>query len=67
MRYVNLHQNIIKILEIHYSYNKQLDNDENEKYIAKIENVLKFWRSWNLSLEDRITVFIKTIFSIADH
>ena len=45
MRYVNLHQNIIKILEIHYSYNKQLDNDENEKYIAKIENVLKFWRS----------------------
>ena len=42
MRYVNLHKDIIKILGIHYSYNKQLENDENfKRYIAKIENVLK--------------------------
>ena len=29
MRYVSLHENTIKILRIHYSYNKQLENDEN--------------------------------------
>ena len=46
------------ILGIHYSYNKQLENDENfKKYIAKIENVLKLWRARNLSLEGKITVF----------
>ena len=42
MRCVNLYEDTIKILGIHYSYNKQLPNDENfKKYIAKIENVLK--------------------------
>ena len=55
---VNLHEDTIKILGIHYSYNKQLENDENfKKYIAKIENVLKLWRARNLSLEGKITVF----------
>ena len=42
IRYVNLHEDTIKILGIHCSYNKQLKNDENFKeYIAKIQNVLK--------------------------
>ena len=37
MRCVNLHEDTIKILGIHYSYNKQLENDDNFKtYIAKI-------------------------------
>ena len=46
------------ILGIHYSYNKQLENDENfKKYIAKIDNVLKLWRARNLSLEGKIKVF----------
>ena len=31
MRCVNLHEDTIKILGIHYSYNKQLENDENFK------------------------------------
>ena len=58
MRCVNLHEDTIKILRIHYSYNKQLENDENfKKYIAKIENVLKLWRPRNLLLEGKITVF----------
>ena len=40
MKCVNLHEDTTKILGIHYSYNKQLENDENfKKYIAKIENV----------------------------
>ena len=55
---VNLCEDAIKILGIHYSYNKQLENDENfKKYIAKIENVLKLWRARNLSIEGKITVF----------
>ena len=42
MRCVNLHEDTNKILGIHYSYNKQLENDENfKKYTTKIENVLK--------------------------
>ena len=51
---VNLHENTIKKFGIHYSYNKQLENDQNFiKYIAKIENMLKLWNS----LEGKTTVF----------
>ena len=58
MRCVNLHEDAFKILGIHYSYNKQLKNDDNfKKYIAKIENVLKLLRARNLSLEGIITIF----------
>ena len=58
IRSVNLHEDPIKIPGIHCSYNNQLKNDENFKgYIAKIENVLKLWRTRNLSLEGKITVF----------
>ena len=68
MRCVNLHENTIKILGIHYSYNKQLENDENfKKYIAKIENVLKLWRARNLSLEGKITVFKSLALSKITH
>ena len=68
MRCVNLHEDTIKILGIHYSYNKQLENDENfKKYIAKIENVLKLWRARNLSLEGKITVFKSLALSKITH
>ena len=40
IRCVNLHEDTIEILGIHYSYNKQLVSDKYfKKYIAKIENV----------------------------
>ena len=68
MRCVNVHEDTIKILGIHYSYNKQLENDENfKKYIAKIENVLKLWRARNLSLEGKITVFKSLTLSKITH
>ena len=68
MRCVNLHGYTIKILEIHYSYNKQPENDENfKKYIAKIENMLKLWRTRNLSLEGKITVFKSLALSKITH
>ena len=42
MECVNLKSNTIKILEIHFSYNRSLENDENyRRYIIKIEK-LKF-------------------------
>ena len=53
-----MHKDTIKIIEIHYSYNKQLENDDNfKKHIAKTENVLKHWRVRNLSLEEKFSVF----------
>ena len=68
MRCVNLHEDTIKILGIHYSYNKHLENDENFKqYIAKIENVLKLWRVRSLSLEGKITVFKSLALSKITH
>ena len=68
MRCVHLHEDTIKILRIYYSYNKQLENDENfKKCIAKIENVLKLWRAGNLSLEGKIAVFRSLTLSKITH
>ena len=68
MKYVNLHENTTETLEIHYSYNKHLENDENfKKYTAKIENVLKLWRARSLSLEGKIVVFKSLALSKITH
>ena len=67
MRCVNLSEDTIKILGIHYSYNKQLENDSFKKYVAKIENLLKLWRARNLSLERKITVFKSLALSKITH
>ena len=67
-RCINLHEDTIKILGIFYSYNKQLENDENfKKHIAKIENVLKLWRARNLSLEWEIAIFKSLALSKITH
>ena len=48
----------MKILGIHFSYNKKIENEENFiKLIKKIENVLKIWRIRNLTVQDKITIF----------
>ena len=68
MRCVNLHEDTIKIFGIHYSYDKQLENDENFKeYIAEIDNVLKLWRAMNLLLEGKITIFKSSALSTITH
>ena len=68
MRCVNLHEDTVKILGIHYSYNKQLENDENfKKYIAEMENVLKLRRARSLSLEGKIAVFKSLALSKITH
>ena len=58
MECINLNDCTIKILGIHYSYNKKLENENNfKKYITKIEKVLKYWRMRQLSIEGKITIF----------
>ena len=58
MECVNLKNNTIQILGIHFSYNRSLGNDENyRRYIIKIEKLLKLWRMRQLTIEGKILVF----------
>ena len=58
MKRVNLNNETVKILGVHFSYNKNLEQDKNFcEHIVKIENILKSWRMRQLTLEGRITVF----------
>ena len=58
MKCVNLNNETVKILGVHFSYNKNLEQDKNfSDHIIKIENILKLWRMRQLTLEGRITVF----------
>ena len=48
----------IKVLAIHFSYNKELETEENFiRHVWKIENVVKLPRMRNLNLEGKITIF----------
>ena len=58
MKNVNLTEETIKILRVHLSYNKKLQDDRNFcDSIKNIVNVLKLWRMRHLTLEGKITVF----------
>ena len=47
----------VKILVIHFSCNKKTENEENViKLIQKIENVLKIWRTRNLTVQGKIMI-----------
>ena len=52
MECVNLKNNAIKILGIHFSYNRSLEN-----IIIKIEKLLKLWRMRQLAIEGKISIF----------
>ena len=55
---IDLKKNTAKILGVHYSYIKKLENEKNFKnHIQKIETIFKNWRMRNLTLEGKITVF----------
>ena len=50
--------NSVKILGIHFSCNKEIENEENFiKLIRKTDNVLKIWRTRNLTVQGKITIF----------
>ena len=58
MECIDLTKNSMKILGIHFSYNKKIEDEENFiKRIKKIENVLKIWRIRNLAVQGKITIF----------
>ena len=58
MECIDLIFNAIKILGVYYSFDKNLENQENFiNLILKIEKLLRFWRMRNLSITGKITVF----------
>ena len=58
MKCVNLNNETLEILGVHFSYNKNLEQDKKfSEHILKIESILKLWRMRQLTLEGRITVF----------
>ena len=55
MECTDLTKKSVKILGIHFSYNKKIENEENFiKLIKKIENVLKIWRLRNLTVKAKL-------------
>ena len=58
MKKINLKKNTVKIIGVHYSYNKKFENKKNFKnQIQKTKIVLKIWRMRNLILEGKISIF----------
>ena len=58
MKCVDLRLSTVKILGLHFSHNKKIENDENFlKQITSIEEVLKLWCMRNLILEGKVTAF----------
>ena len=58
MNDIDLIKETIKILGIHFSYNSQVQNEQNYlNTVLKIEKVLKLWPMRNLSLAGKITAF----------
>ena len=68
MECTDLTKKSVKILAIHFSYNKKIENEDNFfKLIKKIENVLKIWRIRNLTVQGKITIFKTLAVSKAIH
>ena len=57
MNCIDLTTETLKILGIHFSYNSQVQNEQNYfNTVKSIEKVLKLWRMRNLSLAGKITI-----------
>ena len=58
MECIYLTNNSVKILGIHISFNKKIEDEENFiKRFKKIDIVLKIWRIRNLTVQGKITIF----------
>ena len=58
MKCLNLTKETVKIIGVHFSYNKKLDHEMNfQSHIVKIESVLRVWRMRNLTIEGKVLVF----------
>ena len=60
METINLPSDLIQILGIHFSYNKQIPNKENfvKKILLRLKTFLKIWRMRNFTVKCKITVTI---------
>ena len=68
MECIDLTNNSLKILGIHFSDNKKTEYEENFiKLIRKIENVLKMWRIRNLTIQGKISIFKTLAISKVTH
>ena len=68
MQCIDLTKNSVKILGIHFSYNKKIEDQGNFiKLIKTIENVLKIWRIRNLTVQNKITIFKTSAISKVIH
>ena len=57
-KYINLRNEVIKILGTYFWYNKMITEESNFlKVVSNGQNVLKLWWLRNLTLEERIVVF----------
>ena len=58
MECINLTDYVIKILGIYFSYDKKIKQEKNLlNNIAKIQNILQFWKFGDLTIEGRTVVF----------
>ena len=58
MECVDLTKSCLKILGIHFSYNKILQNEKNFiTHVKNIEKILRVWRMRNLTLQGKKTIF----------
>ena len=54
MQYINLNDETVEILRIHFSYNKKLDEEKNfNNHIARTKNVFRVWRMRNVINEEK--------------
>ena len=59
---IDLAKDVTKIFGIYFSYKKKLEQEKHFlNHIVKIQNILKFWKLRNLTIEGRIIVFIKSL------
>ena len=55
MQHMNLNEKTIKILGMHFYYNKNFDEEKNfNNHIAKIKDVLIAWRIRGLTIKERL-------------
>ena len=58
MKFTDLGNEAIKILDNYFSHNQEIKNDKKfYNIITNIQGVLNLWRMRNLTLEGRIVVF----------
>ena len=58
MKCLNLMKETVKILGVHFSYDKKLEHQMNfQSHIVKMESVLRVWCMRNLTIEGKVLVF----------